>query len=188
MKFPHLACACLLAGAIGGGAVTAAADPPAPALRDGSHAFDFDIGTWHTHIRRVLEPLSGSGESIELDGTVTVRKVWDGRASLEEIETDGPKGHWEGMSLFLYNPQAHQWSQSFINSRIGELNQPLVGEFRNGRAELFSPDTYQGRSILVRGMWSDITPDAHRYTESYSADGGRTWATAFEARLTRLKS
>ena len=156
-------------------------------LRDGSHDFDFDIGTWHTHIRRILDPLSGSSTAIELNGTVTVRKVWGGRAQLEEIEADGPNGHWEGMSLFLYNPQAHQWSQSFINSKIAELNAPLIGSFRDGRGELFSADTFHGRSILVRGQWSAIETDSHRYEESYSADGGETWAPSFVADLTRDK-
>jgi hypothetical protein len=73
--------------------------------RDGAHDFDFNTGVWHTHIRRVLDPFSASSEVIELDGTVTIRPVWGGRAKLEEIEVDGPKGHWEGLSLFLYNPQ-----------------------------------------------------------------------------------
>jgi hypothetical protein len=49
--------------------------------------------------------------------TVTVRPVWGGRAKLEEIEADGAKGHWEGLSLFLYNPQSHQWSQTFLNGK-----------------------------------------------------------------------
>src|SRR5215469_18039980 len=56
-----------------------------PSARDGQHDFDFNIGVWHTHIRRILDPLSGGAHSIELNGTVTVRKVWDGRAELEEI-------------------------------------------------------------------------------------------------------
>src|SRR5271156_1377979 len=86
--------------------------------RDGSHDFDFNIGVWHTHIRRVLDPFSASSDVMELNGTVTIRPVWGGRARLEEIEADGPKGHWEGLSLFLYNPQSHQWSQSFLNSKI----------------------------------------------------------------------
>jgi hypothetical protein len=73
------------------------------ALRDGAHDFDFNVGVWHTHIRRVPDPWSGSDKSIVLDGTVTVRKVFDGRAQLEEIEADGPNGHWEGLTLFLYN-------------------------------------------------------------------------------------
>ena len=138
------------------------AQPP-QAVRDGQHDFDFNFGTWKTHIRRVLDPFSASSKSIELDGTVTVRRVWDGRAQLEEIETDGPNGHWEGLTLFLYNPTAHQWSQSFVNSQHGVLAQPLIGSFKNGRGELLSSDTFNDRSILVRGVWSDITPDSHHY-------------------------
>ena len=163
-----------------------AAQPP-QAVRDGQHDFDFNFGTWKTHIKRVLDPFSASSKSIELEGTVTVRKVWDGRAQLEEIETDGPNGHWEGMTLFLYNPTARQWSQSFVNSQRGVLAQPLIGSFRNGRGELYASDTFNDRSILVRGVWSDITPDSHHYEESYSNDGGRTWVPAFIATLTRDK-
>jgi hypothetical protein len=48
-----------------------------------------------------------------------------------------------------------------------------------------SQDTFEGRSILVRGVWSEIKPDSHRYEESYSSDGGRTWSAAFIADLTR---
>jgi hypothetical protein len=153
--------------------------------RDGQHDFDFNSGVWHTHIKRVVDPFSHPSNSIELNGTVTVRKIWGDRALLEEIETDGPNGHWEGMSLFLYNPQSHQWSQSFINSKLGALNAPLIGEFKDGRGELFSQDTFHNKSILVRGVWSDIKPDSHRYEESYSNDGGKSWAVAFSAEKTR---
>ena len=167
-------------------AMSAPAAAPQEA-RDGQHDFDFNVGTWKTHIKRILDPLSGSDKSIELNGTVTVRKVWDGRAQLEEIEADGPNGHWQGMTLFLYNPQAHQWSQSFVNSKSGVLVAPLIGAFKDGRGELFASDTFNDRSILVRAVWSDIAPDSHRFEESYSGDGGKTWAPAFIATLTRAK-
>jgi hypothetical protein len=156
--------------------------------RDGQHDFDFAFGAWKTHIKRFLDPLSGSNKSIELNGTKITRPIWGGRAHWEEIEADGPIGHWQGMTLLLYNPGAHQWSQSFINSKIGELTPPLVGAFKDGRGELFAQDTLNGRSILVRAVWSDIKPDSHHYEESYSTDGGKTWARAFSANLTRDKS
>ena len=155
--------------------------------RDGAHDFDFNIGVWHTHIRRVLDPFSTSSDVVELKGTVTVRPVWGGRARLEEIEADGPKGHWEGLSLFLYNPQSHQWSQSFLNSKVAVLSGGLVGEFHDGRGELYAHDTFHDKSIFVRGVWSEITPNSHRYTESYSNDGGKTWFTSFDAHKTREK-
>lgn len=155
------------------------------AQRDGAHDFDFNIGVWHSHIRRVLNPLSGGTDSMVLDGTVTVRKIWGGKAQLEEIEADGPKGHWEGLTLFLYDPAAHQWRQSYLNSKMGELGSPMIGEFHDGRGELFSQDTFQGKTILVHGEWSAIEPNSHQYAEYYSDDGGRTWNEAFRAEVTR---
>lgn len=157
----------------------------AETARDGRHDFDFNFGVWHTHIRRILDPFSGSGNVMELNGTVSVRKVWDGRACLEEIEADGPKGHWEGMTLFLYDPASHQWNQWFVDSKGGVMSNPLIGAFKDGRGELYSQDTFHDKSILVRGVWSAITTDSHRYEESYSNDGGNTWAAAFIADLTR---
>jgi hypothetical protein len=195
MKFPARISSALLLSAMAGLTLAlplaSAADTTAaaatPTTRDGQHDFDFNIGVWHTHIRRILDPLSGATHSIELNGTVIVRKVWDGRAQLEEIETDGPNGHWEGLSLFLYNPASHQWTQNFVNSKAGQLSNPLVGSFSSGRGELFAQDTVGGRTILVRGVWSDIKPDSHQYEESYSDDGGKTWALSLIANKTREK-
>jgi len=185
MKF--YATAIFLAGAIALPAAHAA-EPAAqnPALRDGQHDFDFNIGTWKTTIHRATHPLSASHEEIELTGTVTVRKVWGGRAQLEEIEADGPNGHWEGLTLFLYNPKAAQWGQYFVSSADGTFSGGTIGEFHNGRGDLYAQDTFNGRSILVRGTWSDIAADSHSYQESYSTDGGKTWDAVFTAHLTRV--
>jgi hypothetical protein len=161
--------------------------PGAPELRDGQHDFDFNIGTWKTHIMRLQKPLTGSTTWIKLEGTVSVHKVWDGRAQMEEIEADGPAGHWEGMTLFLYDPSAHQWSQSFANSKLGVLSTPLIGEFKDGRGELYSQESFNGRTILTRAIWSDITPDSHRFEEAFSNDGGKTWEMTFKATLERQK-
>jgi hypothetical protein len=162
---------------------------PTPAVHDGQHDFDFNIGVWHTHIKRVLDPFASSSESVELNGTVTVRKVWGGKAELEEIEADGPKGHWEALTLFLYNPSAHQWSQSFVNSKVGtlSLSSTNVGQFKDGRVVLVGQDnTVSDKTILVKAVWSDIKSDSHQYEEWYSNDAGTTWVRSFIAHLTRL--
>jgi hypothetical protein len=142
------------------------APTPAHAEHDGQHDFDFNIGVWHTHITRTLDPFAGDSASVEMNGTVTVRKVWDGKAELEEIETDGPKGHWEGLTLFLYNPGAHQWSQTFANSKVGVLSSN-IGKREGDRVVLIGQDTVNGQMILVRAVWSDIKPDSHQYEESF---------------------
>jgi len=151
----------------------------------GQHDFDFHFGTWRAHNRILLHPLSGSNAWAELDGTVTVRKIWDGRANLEEIESSNATTHFQGLTLFLYNPASHQWSQTFSNIDDGTLGQPLIGEFKNGRGEFFNRELFHGRAILVRFVWSDITPDSHRVEQSFSDDGGKTWEPNFIATLTR---
>jgi len=162
--------------------------PLSHAQRDGQHDFDFNLGTWETRIERNLTPLTGRKELIELKGVVRVRPVWNGKAMLEEIEADGPRGHWQAMTLFLYDPQAHQWSLSYASSAVGRLDAPMIGSFTNGRVELYQQDKLDGRAIFVRGIWSDITPTSHVYQEDYSDDGGKTWDRAFTARLTRMAS
>jgi hypothetical protein len=120
------------------------------ASQDGQHDFDFNFGVWKTHIKRILNPLSGSTESMELNGTVTVRKVWGGRAQLEEIEADGPRGHWEGLTLFLYDPKSRQWSQTFVGSANGTLSRGLIGSFKDGIGELFAQDTFNENGTEIR--------------------------------------
>jgi len=157
-------------------------------LHDRQHDFDFNFGTWKTHIRRLRHPLTGSSEWIELNGTVAVRKVWDGRAQLEEVEADGPNGHFEDLCLFLYNPEAHQWSMNFANSRTGVVGMPpTIGEFENGRGEFYDQETFNGRAILVKIVWSDITRNSHKFEQAFSDDGGKTWETNMVADLTRAK-
>lgn len=158
------------------------------AARDGQHDFDFSIGAWKTHITRLQKPLSGSTTWVKMEGTKVERKIWNGRAHLEEIEADGPTGHMEGMTLFLYNPQAHQWSQTFASSRNGVLGSPMIGAFKDGRAVLVGQDTFNDKTILVRGIWSDITRDSHKFEQAFSEDGGKTWETNFIALLTRDNS
>ena len=156
------------------------------ANRNGANDFDFEIGAWKTHVKRLVHPLSGSTEWTEYDGTSVVRSVWDGRANLLELHMDGPKGHFEGLSLRLYNPQAHQWSLNFSNASSGTIAQPTVGEFKNGRGEFYDQETLDGRAILVRFIISDITSNSAHFEQAYSDDGGKTWEANWIATDTRI--
>ncbi|RUL66677.1 hypothetical protein EKH79_02340 [Dyella dinghuensis] len=153
---------------------------------DGQHDFDFNIGAWKTHISRLVNPLSGSKTWVQYDGTHVVRKIWSGRANIGVLEIDGPGGHIEALSLRLYNPTTRQWSLNFARSTDGTLGVPMYGEFKNGRGEFIDQETYNGRAILVKNVWSDITPNSCRSVWSYSADGGKTWEVNWIAVDTRI--
>lgn len=160
---------------------------PSVVLHDGQHDFDFEIGTWKSHISRRLHPLTGSNSWVQMEATVVFRAVWGGRANLMELKVDAPNGHLEELNLRLYNPQSHQWTFNFANSSDGAMGKPLIGEFKDGRGEFIGQDTYNGRIILVRHVFSDITPDSHHFEQSFSEDGGKIWEPNFVATLTREK-
>lgn len=161
--------------------------PVSAQQRDGSRDFDFEIGTWKTQLKRLVKPLSGSTTWVEYEGVTKVTKVFDGRANLVELKATGPAGAFEGLSLRLYNPQSRQWSLNFANVNAGVLVAPAIGEFKNGRGEFYNQDTLNGRSILVRFIISDITPNSCRFEQSFSDDGGKTWEVNWIAVDTRVK-
>jgi hypothetical protein len=149
-------------------------------LRDGRHDFDWDIGTWKTHQKRLLHPLTGSTTWVEYTGTDIVRKIWDG-ANQGLIEADGPGGHLEIFTLRLYNPDAHQWNIYFTSgaSAGGTMSQPAIGEFSGGRGEFFDMEPINGRTILLRFSVSDITPNSCHFEQAFSPDEGKTWEVNF---------
>ena len=155
--------------------------------RSGEHDFDFEIGTWKTHLSRLLHPLTGSKTWADYDGTTVVRKVWNGRANLVELVADGPAGHFEGLNLRLYNPESHQWSLNFANSRVGTMSTPTIGEFKDGRGEFYDQETLDGRAILVRFVIKDIKPGSCRFEQSFSDDGGESWELNWVATDTRIR-
>jgi hypothetical protein len=153
--------------------------PQAPALRDGQHDFDFLIGSWKFHLSKLEHPLTGSKKWIQFEGSSVCRPILNGAAQIDEVDTSSPTGHIQGLTLRLYNPEAHQWNLNWANIKNGTMGVPTVGSFdaKNGRGEFFDQETYNGRAILVRYVWSDITPTSAHFEQSFSEDGGKTWET-----------
>src|SRR5579884_4215498 len=176
-----LASALLLVACLGAGTAQTTSDEAKPdsrstaAAHDGQHDFDFELGRWKIHLKRRLHPLTGSNTWVEFDGTSATRKVWDGRAQLEQFETKGAGGQIEGLTLRTYNPQTHQWSLYWANSKDGTVVPPQVGEFKDGRGEFYGQDTLNGRLIYIRFIWSKTDTNMPHFEQAFSDDGGKTW-------------
>jgi hypothetical protein len=125
----------------------------------GQHDFDFLIGAWNIHFRRLVHPLSGPHEWIELDGTTVCKTLFDGRAEIEEMSVDSAnkQSHIQGLALRLYNPSSHQWSIGWANAKDGTMSPPpMVGEFKNGRGEFYDQDVFNGRAVFTRFVWTGV--------------------------------
>lgn len=151
--------------------------PQTVSAEDRNRDFDFNFGRWTTHVSRLQEPLTGSKKWVEYDGVSDVAPVWNGKASLFELDVTGPAGRIQGMGLRMYNPETHEWSLNWANSAENQLGVPTVGTFANGRGEFTDQEMYKGRAILVRNSFSNITADSARFEQSFSGDGGVTWET-----------
>jgi hypothetical protein len=157
------------------------------AARDGQHDFDALLGSWKYHLKRRLHPLTGSNTWVEFNGTGACYKVWDGRAQLDTLEVDGPSGHIEGLTLRLYDPESHQWRLYWANSKLGIIDPPQVGEFKDGHGQFFAQDTLNGRVILVRYDWSNMNTGTPHFEQSFSDDGGKSWEVNWITDQTRVK-
>jgi hypothetical protein len=151
------------------------------------HDFDFWMGSWRIHNRRLKHALRGSDDWYEFEGTAEARPIWGGRANVDEYQADSPTGRIDGLTLRTYDPAAKQWRIHWANAARGILDTPMVGEFKNGRGEFFDQETFEGRAIYVRFIWSEITPVSCRWEQAFSADGGRTWETNWIMEMTRLR-
>jgi hypothetical protein len=85
-----------------------------------------------------------------------------------------------------YNPQSHQWRLYWANRKIGILDPPQVGEFKDGRGEFFAQDTINGKTILIRYEWTNLTTNTPHFEQAFSDDGGKTWEVNFITDQTRL--
>ena len=161
---------------------------PTLSQRDGSHDFDFLIGNWKAHVRRLPDRLVGSNTWIEYDGISNHKKLLDSNANFEEFEVRNTEKnlHLKAQTLRLYNPDSHQWSIYLVDVDKGTLGlPPVVGQFTGNRGEFFDQEDYKGRSIFVRYVWLNISPKSARMEQSFSADGGKTWEVNWICELTR---
>ncbi|MGA7645245.1 MAG: hypothetical protein WBW01_01945 [Terriglobales bacterium] len=162
------------------------ATQPALTERDGQHDFDPLIGAWKYHLKRRLHPLTGSTTWVEFDGTGVCHRIYDG-ASIDQIEVDGPTGHIEGLTLRVYNPQSHQWRLYWANSKVGILDPPQVGQFKDGHGEFFAQDTINGKTILIKFDWTNLNTSTPHFEQSFSDDGGKTWEVNWITDQTRVQ-
>lgn len=164
--------------------------PAVAAAQDGQHDFDWMIGSWKATLKRLEKPLTGSTTWVEFEGTQVTKHLWGGRAVMDEFSVNNPttKTRVDGLTVRLYNPKSRQWSIYWANANNGAFSLPAtVGGFKNGRGEFYDHEDYQGRMILVRYVWSDITPTSAHFEQAFSVDGGQTWEVNWISDIKRVK-
>ena len=153
----------------------------------GLHDFDFLVGTWHSHHRKLKEKLANSRDWEEFDGTLSMRKLMDGHANVDDNVFNTAEGSYRGVGLRSYDTKTGQWAIWWLDGRdpFGQLDPPVKGRFENGVGTFYSTDTLRGKPIRVRFVWSKITPTTAQWEQAYSADEGKTWEVNWTMDFTR---
>jgi hypothetical protein len=188
----HIVALLAVALLIPAGAQAQPARVPPPPQHDGAHDFDFLLGNWKAHVKRLPDRLVGSTAWIEYDGISRHQPVLGSSANFEEFEVksaNAPPGalaHIKAQTLRLYNPETRQWSIYGLDVDKGTLGLPAtVGQFHDGVGEFFDHEDWKGRMVLVRFRWSHTGRDHALMEQAFSPDGGKTWEVNWICELTR---
>ncbi|HEY0064151.1 MAG TPA: hypothetical protein VGC21_18690 [Telluria sp.] len=169
------------AGALGASSAQPTASKPAPAT-GAPGDFDFLTGSWKIANRRLVD-----ARWDEFDSEATVISLLGGVASVEELRI--PARNFSGMGLRLLDVAHKRWADYWVNSKSGILPaQPSWGTFNHGVGIWDSVEEDGGKSVIVRGVWDRITPDACRWYQAVSRDGGKSWSENWVMHWTRTSA
>jgi hypothetical protein len=152
-----------------------------PAGGDGRHDFDFLYGRWQVHNERLRQRLAGSGDWEIFPAVQTCAPVLGGLGNVDAFVSDwgrpGAEGGFQGMTLRLFNLERRQWSIYWAGSHDGVLEPPVVGGYENGVGVFHGELEHEGRPVLARFVWSDISANTAHWHQAFSLDGGVNWET-----------
>ena len=151
--------------------------------------FDFLIGNWKVHHRRLKERLANCTEWVEFEGTCAAQKILDGQGNVDDNVLFLPEGQYRAATMRCYDPESRTWAIWWLDARFpkGPVDPPMVGSFTNGEGTFLAEDTFKDRPIRVRFRWIDTKSENPRWEQAFSEDGGSTWETNWMMVFTRAK-
>jgi quinol monooxygenase YgiN len=152
----------------------------------GVNDFDFLIGSWRVHHRRLKERLAGNHEWIEFEGMCVMQKILGGAGNMDENFLDFPADAYRAVTLRTYDAAKKQWSIWWIDGRNpSHLDPPVVGGFKDGAGTFYAGDTFKGKPIRVRFLWTNLTTKPH-WEQAFSDDGGKSWESNWIMEFVRV--
>ena len=168
---------------------TTQSDTQIDSATPGLHDFDFLVGEWRTHHRILKERLANSHEWIEFEGTLVNQALMGGYSNVDDTVFEKPGAPFRGVALRSFDAKTQQWSIWWLDSRtpLGPVEPPMRGSFRDGVGTFYADETFQGKPVRTRFLWTKITPTSGHWEQAYSPDGGKTWETNWVQDIVRVR-
>lgn len=152
--------------------------------QDEARAFDFWMGRWKVHNRRLKERLKGCTEWEEFEASSVARPLLSGLGNEDDFRTEWRPG-FVGMTLRLFNPNTKQWAIYWADNTRGTLEPPVLGSFVGDIGTFEGDDVLGGRPIRVRFTWTRLGNGRARWEQAFSADAGATWELNWVMEMTK---
>jgi hypothetical protein len=162
-----------------------------PSKTSSQNDFDFLVGKWTMHNKKLKTRLNNCTEWMEFESTDENHKILSGTADMDTYSTTEMPGQegklFEGITLRLFNPKTKLWSLYWVASNVGVMDPPVVGSFEGNIGKFYCKDVFQGKPILVIFVWDKTDKDNPVWSQAFSTDNGRTWEWNFTNVSHRIK-
>ncbi len=146
-----------------------------PSDSSSENDFDFMVGKWKIHNRKLKKRLNNCDEWLEFEARQEFKKILNGFGNIDSFKTEFDGKPFEGMTLRLFNPLTKLWSIYWADSNAVVLDVPQIGSFNDNIGEFFARDTFEGKPIIVKFNWDKTNRNEPIWSQAFSADEGKTW-------------
>jgi hypothetical protein len=159
-----------------------------PSATSSQNDFDFLPGKWKVHNRKLKARLAANDQWDEFESELHMRKTLNGLGNVENYYATFNEKPFEGMAVRLFNPQTKLWTIYWMDSNGPVMDQhPVTGSFENQVGKFFANDLFNDKPIIVLYKWDATDPQHPKWSQAFSADGGKTWEWNWEMVLTRIE-
>lgn len=140
--------------------------------------FDFQIGKWQVHHRRLKRRLEQCTEWEEFSGQSEMQLSLGGLGNLEQNVLNIVSGSYHAIAIRAFDPASATWAIWWLDGRSPHaLDVPVIGSFKDGIGEFTAVDVIGERPVLVRFLWLKTATATPRWEQAMSLDQGATWET-----------
>lgn len=142
-----------------------------------SHQFDFWIGKWN------LEWTGADGKTYHAINEI--KKILGGCVIAENFDASKANG-FQGKSFSVYNSSKSKWEQTWVDNSGGYM---IFEGGMEGDKMILSLNKVdkQGKPVILRMVFSNITHDSLDWHWQRSSDNGKYWQTLWHLKYRRMK-
>ena len=146
-----------------------------PAKNSSHTDFDFFIGKWKIHNRKLKSRLTNCDEWIEFEAAQECSPILNGFGNQDFFHANFDGKAFEATTIRLFNPKTRLWSIYWADSNAVVLDVPQVGSYDGNIGKFYAKDAWEGTPVIVKFRWDKTDPDAPVWSQAFSADDGKTW-------------